>query len=50
MRGSSMRRECAARFERTAIRQASARAEAPSYREAFDTSMPVRAQIIDWYS
>ena len=50
MRGSRMRREVAARLARTAMRQASANAEAPSYSEAFDTSMPVKAQIIDWYS
>jgi len=40
---------CAANSQRgwhaTAMRQASAKAEAPSYSEAFDTSMPVRAQI-----
>ena len=29
---------------------ASTSAVGPSYREAFDTSSPVKAQIIDWYS
>ncbi len=29
---------------------ASTIAVAPSYSEAFDTSSPVRSQIIDWYS
>ena len=38
------------RFARTAMRLASATAEAPSYTEAFDTCMPVRLAIIVWYS
>ena len=50
LRGIRMRRELEPRLARTAIRQASASAEAPSYSEAFETSMPVRAHIIDWYS
>ena len=38
------------RCARTAIRQASASAVAPSYSEAFEAAMPVRLAIIDWYS
>ena len=38
------------RLARTAIRQASATAVAPSYSEALATWSPVSAVIIDWYS
>ena len=34
----------------TAISMASAVAVVPSYIDAFETSMPVKAVIIDWYS
>ena len=50
MRGSKMRRAFGHDWQRTAIRHASASAEAPSYSDALETSMPVSAQIIDWYS
>jgi hypothetical protein len=36
------------RCARTAIRQASASAVAPSYSEAFEAAMPVRLAKIDW--
>ena len=48
--GIRMRADFERRCARTAIRQASASAEAPSYSEAFETSMPVSPAIIDWNS
>ena len=45
-----MRAEFDLRLARTAIRQASDTAVAPSYIEALATCMPVSAVIMDWYS
>ena len=45
-----MRADFDLRCARTAIRHASASADAPSYSDAFETCMPVRLAIIVWYS
>ncbi len=42
-----MRNDFDLRLARTAMRLASAIADAPSYNEAFETSIPVRLAIID---
>src|SRR3546814_2865444 len=49
-RGTSARPEPFCLLARTAISSASPSADAPSYIEALETSMPVSPQIIVWYS
>ena len=48
--GTRMRCDFDLRCARTAISDASATAEPPSYSDALETSMPVSAAIIVWYS